>query len=199
MDEGYLKFTVHLTEAELPACAELARLNAIRTELHDLGLVGMYPNGIGYGNVSIRVADSAQFIISGTATGKPRVLPLSEYCRVDAFDLARNEVFCTGRVRASSESMSHGAVYQARAEVGCVLHVHSRPLFDFMLANGYPKTSEGAAFGTPEIAREIAALVRGAAQGVFVMAGHAEGMIAYGRDMEEARRLLLEAWGRGRS
>jgi ribulose-5-phosphate 4-epimerase/fuculose-1-phosphate aldolase len=195
MQEGYLKFTIHLTEGDVPVSAELERLNECRTELHDLKMVGIYPNGIGYGNVSIRVGQSEKFIISGTSTGARRILPLAEYCLIDAFDLAKNEVFCTGRVRASAETMSHGVIYRTHPQVMCVLHAHDRKLFDFMLANGYPRTPESAEFGTPEIATEIASLVRAAPQpqGLFATAGHDEGIIAYGPDIAAAMRLLVEA------
>ena len=65
-----------------------------------------------------------------------------------------------------------------------------------MLANGYLRTSEQAAYGTPEIAEETVRLVRdaGAAQGIFVMAGHQDGVIAYGADIEPVRQLLLEVY-----
>jgi ribulose-5-phosphate 4-epimerase/fuculose-1-phosphate aldolase len=194
MNEGYVKFAVHLTEDDLPACPALCRLNEVRTELHDLGLVGVLPSGIGYGNVSVRLGRSDKFIISGTATGAKRVLALTDYCLVDSFDVRRNEVFCTGRIRASSESMSHGSVYQANPEVTCVIHIHSPAVFRFMLKNSYPRTSEQAAYGTPRIAEETVQLVRdaGATQGLFVMAGHEDGVIAYGDGVEPARQLLLE-------
>ena len=63
-DEGYVKFTAHLTEADLPAPAELVRLNEVRTELHELGLIGILPDGIGYGNLSVRSAGEETFWIS---------------------------------------------------------------------------------------------------------------------------------------
>ena len=196
MNEGYIKFTVHLTEGDLPACSALHRLNAVRTELHDLGLVGVLPDGIGYGNISVRLNGSDKFIISGTATGDKRELALTDFCLVDSFDVLRNEVFCTGRIQASSESMSHGSVYQANPAISCVIHIHHQAVFHFMLENGYPRTSEQAAYGTPEIAEETVRLVRdaGAAQGIFVMAGHQDGVIAYGADIETARQLLLEVY-----
>ena len=194
MNEGYIKFTIHLTPGDVPWSDGLARLNALRTELHDRGLVGVLPDGVGYGNVSLRVADSAQFIISGTATGGKRELAAADYCRVDAFDPAANEVRCTGRLRASSESMSHGAVYAAEPAVNCVLHAHSRALFEFMLANGFPRTPVDAAFGTPALAAAVARLVRagGTPAGVFATAGHEDGVIAYGRNVAEAGRILLD-------
>ncbi len=196
MNEGYTKFTAHLTEGDLPASPALCRLNEVRTELHDLGLVGVLPDGIGYGNVSIRLNESKNFVISGTATGAKRELALTDYCMVDSFDGRQNEVFCTGRIQASSESMSHGSVYQANPAIHCVIHIHHQAVFRFMLANGYLRTSEQAAYGTPEIAEETVRLVRdaGAAQGIFVMVGHQDGVIAYGADIEPVRRLLLEVY-----
>ena len=195
-DEGYIKFSVHLTDGDLADSPALARLNEIRTELHDLGLIGVLPDGVGYGNVSLRLNGADQFIISGTATGAKRVLDLTDYCRVDSFDVFRNDVFCTGRIAASSESMSHGSVYQANPVITFVIHIHSQAVFRFMLANGYPRTSEQAAYGTPRIAEETEQVVRDAdaAQGLFVMAGHQDGVIAYGADVETVRQLLLEVY-----
>ncbi|MFA7370113.1 MAG: class II aldolase/adducin family protein, partial [Kiritimatiellales bacterium] len=105
-----------------------------------------------------------------------------------------NEVFCTGRIQASSESMSHGSVYQADPAITCVIHIHSRAIFRFMLDNGYLRTSEQAAYGTPEIAEETVRLVRdaGTVRGIFVMAGHEDGVIAYGDDIGPVRQLLLD-------
>lgn len=194
MSEGYVKFQVHLTQGPPPAAAQLERINAVRTELHDLGLIGILPNGIGYGNVSVRADNSDAFVVSGTATGAARILTPESYCRVDRFDTASNEVWCTGRLRASSESMSHGAVYRAHDRVCCVIHVHSREIFESMRCGDYPGTPEAAEFGTPELATEIERLVRSidAPNAVFVTAGHQDGVIAYGPDPVAVRDALLE-------
>ena len=194
--EGYVKFRVHRTDGEPPRGAEVDRLNEVRTELHDLDLIGVLPDGIGYGNLSVRQNSEAVFVISGTATGGERVLPPEAYCRVDSFDAATNEVWCTGCVRASSESMSHGAVYQADDRIRCVIHVHSRELFEFMMAGDFPKTPESIEYGTPELAEEVVRLVKsgGAANGIFVIAGHQDGVVVYGADIESARHALLELY-----
>ncbi len=193
MDEGYIKFTVHLTNGPAPAHPALDELNRARTQLHDLKLIGMYPNGIGYGNLSLCAEDPSTFIISGTATGSKRVLDAEDYCLVDSFNLAANEVRCIGRVKASSESMSHGAVYRACAGAQCVIHIHSRALFDFMLAGPYPRTSETAAFGTPELAEEIGALAAASPEGgLFATAGHEEGVIAYGPTLPATLETILD-------
>lgn len=196
MSEGYIKFIVHLTKDVLPNNAALSHLNEVRTELHDLGLIGVLPNGIGYGNVSVRMDGSDKFVISGTATGGKSVLSPEDYCLIDRFDVDRNEVFCTGQINASSESMSHGSVYRANSAIRCVIHVHHHDLFYFMLAGKYLRTAAQAAYGTPEIAHETERLVResGTSQGIFVMAGHEDGIIAYGANVQQASQLLLEIY-----
>ena len=192
-EEGYVKFTAHLTEKGLVAFPELAELNEVRTELHELELIGVLPDGIGYGNLSVRLPGEEVFWISGTATGAERELSLENYCRVDLFKAATNEVWCTGRVKASSETMSHGAVYAANAEIGCVIHVHSRELFEFMLAGHFAKTPPEVEYGTPEMAEAVRTLVEsvGEETGVFVLAGHQDGVMAYGPDIASAREVLL--------
>jgi ribulose-5-phosphate 4-epimerase/fuculose-1-phosphate aldolase len=189
--EGYIKYRAQRAEGAIPELAGFEELNRCRTELFDMKLLGVYPNGIGYGNVSLRV-NALQFIISGSATGGLRELSKEHYAFVESFDLAQNSVTSVGRIDASSESMSHGAVYRALPAVNAVIHVHSRALFDFMRAERYPETDPGIPFGTPELAAAIGSLVLslGAKEGLFVTAGHDEGIIAYGESAEAALALL---------
>jgi hypothetical protein len=191
MDEGYVKFTLQSEPGPPPRPSVIAELNRVRTTLVDRGLIGMYSSGIGYGNVSIRAGDS--FWISGTATGGKRVLAREDYARVVAADLERNTVRSVGTVRASSESMTHAAVYDGRADVTAVLHVHSESLFRFMMEREYPRTQAMTPYGTPEMAREIGSLVRSGTcrGGVIVMAGHEEGVLSYGISLHEALGALL--------
>ena len=160
IDEGYIKFKMNLTPAPAPEARELPLLNDTRSRLHQMGLIGIYDNGIGYGNISHRIDGGDTFIISGTATGGTAVLGPQQYCLVTSFDIAKNELHCSGPIEASSESMSHGTLYHSLPTVNVVIHIHSRKLFDHMLANNYPRTPESAAFGTPEIAEEIELLIK---------------------------------------
>ena len=54
------------------------------------GLIGAYPNGVGFGNVSVRIPRSRRFIISGTATGKIAFLTGAHYTLVTDFDIESN-------------------------------------------------------------------------------------------------------------
>lgn len=186
-DEGYVKYRANRTEGKVPDTEWFRDLNMVRTTLWNMRLIGVYPNGIGYGNISHR-HEGDQFLISGTATGDKMVLQHDQYALVDSFDLKQNSVEVIGKIDASSESMSHGAIYRVSPETNVVIHIHSRDLFDYMLKYDYLRTPEDIAFGTPELAEAIAEVVkgRGEANGIFVTAGHDEGIIAYGETLEIA-------------
>ncbi len=181
-----------LRDAALSALERFPELDAARTALHDAGLIGVYPSGIGYGNISLRLAD-ALFLISGSGTGAHRTLGMRGYSLVHAFDPSANTVSSCGPVRASSESMTHGAIYRAAPAARCVIHVHNRALFSSLLAQDWPHTPESAAYGTPALSLAVARLAAELppAEGVFVTAGHEEGLIAYGSTIASALDAIL--------
>lgn len=191
LDEGYIKFTIDAVEADPPVWdTQLEELNSARNRLYDLGLVGMTHEGIGFGNLSIRNSDN--FIITASATGGKKRLEAVDYAFVVDFDLEKNWLRSKGAAKASSESMSHGALYQADDAINCVIHVHSRTMFDYMLEKDYAGTSEHAAYGTPEMALDLKAraVSLGKSSGIFVMTGHQDGVIAYGSDIKSALALI---------
>ncbi|WP_010261861.1 class II aldolase/adducin family protein [Treponema primitia] len=194
-DEGYVKYTAVHTQA--PATNHLlwASLNHARTQLYDLGLIGMLPNGVGFGNLSIRV-EGEEFLISGTATGANRVLTPDDYCLVRYCNIEGNSVVSFGPIRASSESMSHGAIYRACPKANSVIHIHSKTIFEGMLDDKLLSTPKTAAYGTPEIAYAISNAVErwGKEQGQIVLAGHDDGVIAWGTSVEEALAQVLELY-----
>jgi len=193
VNEGIVKYTAEHRFSLAVKTPHWEELNETRTLLYRLGLIGVYGNGTGYGNLSVRFENNG-FLISGTATGTMPVLAAEDYCLVESFDIARNKVITRGPVEASSESMTHGAVYESRCAVNCVIHIHSRAVFDCMLRDNYPSTPESAAYGTPEIAAATGELVReaGRDEGQIVLAGHDEGIVAYGANIEKALNLILE-------
>jgi ribulose-5-phosphate 4-epimerase/fuculose-1-phosphate aldolase len=195
MAEGNVKYAAKHTISPPLEVPHWASINDARTRLHTLGLVGVTQEGIGFGNVSIRYREN-EFLISGTSTGSLPELTPREYCLVSAFDLEQNQVISSGPVKASSESMTHGAVYQACANANCVIHIHSRKIFDAMLGARCVCTPKDAEYGTPEIALAIGKCVResGKDEGQIVLAGHDEGVIAYGPNVERALDLVLDLY-----
>lgn len=195
LDEGYIKFSILRRDGDVPHSAALDSLNNARTALFDLGLIGVLTDGTGYGNLSLR-SDGLQFVITASSTGADRVLRQDQYSLVESFSVDANRVQSFGHLPASSESMTHGAIYAAHPAVHCVIHVHSRSLFDWMLQQNWPATAANVAYGTPAMARAVAALV--ASQNglpvLFAMAGHQDGVVAYGRDIASTFSLVRDTF-----
>ena len=196
LDEGYIKFNSQRRDGEVPHSAALDELNRVRTALFDLGLIGVLPDGIGYGNLSIRTGGQ-QFVISASATGADRVLSPAQYSLVESFSIESNSVHCVGRLPASSESMTHGAIYAANTAVQCVLHVHSRTLFNWLLQENWPSTPAHVPYGTPAMADAVTQLVAQPSQlpVLFAMAGHQDGVVAYGSDIASVFNLVSDTFG----
>lgn len=201
VDEGYLKFRAVWTQAPPLPEAEIAELNHWRSAMYDRGLIGVYGNGIGFGNISCRLKAQRlsrtaedQFIISGTATGGIPQLTGAHYAIVRQADLAANTLHCEGPVIASSESLSHAVIYRECPQINGVIHIHHLQLWQALL-HRVPTTDRSATYGTPEMAASILSLLRETALPdlrIFVMEGHEEGVFAFGDTLEAAAAVVLE-------
>jgi len=194
IDEGYVKYEMAWQVGAPPDADEIRELNRWRRVLFAAGLIGEYRDlGIGYGNISQRCRRDGHFIISGTQTGHLAELGAEHYARVTDYDIAGNRVACRGPIKASSEAMTHAAIYELGAGIDAVVHVHSRALWQRHLGQ-LPTTCADVAYGTPEMAREFARLYRDSnlrTVGVAVMAGHDEGLVSFGHDMTQAASRIL--------
>ncbi len=201
IDEGYLKFRAVWAKTPPLPDTEIAELNHWRSELFDRGLIGVYENGIGFGNISQRLNAKSlsrtagdQFIISGTATGGIPRLTGAHYAIVRQADLAGNALHCEGPVIASSESLSHAVIYRECPKINGVIHIHHLELWQSLL-HRVPTTPLSATYGTPEMAWSIIALLKETALPalrIFVMEGHEEGIFAFGETLEAAAAVILE-------
>ncbi|MEI8121876.1 MAG: class II aldolase/adducin family protein [bacterium] len=199
--EGYFKFSPRFvgTRRFTPEC--LGGLNRWRDILFELKLVGQYSEGdlkgVGYGNLSLRTPDG--FIITATRTGALARLGSEHYTEITAVDLAHNTVdflAATPDTTPSSECMTHAMFYKADAGIGAVLHAHHLDVWKRIL-NHVPTTAPEVEYGTPAMANEILRLYRETELPlikVAAMAGHEEGFIAFGRDLDEAGAILLSAY-----
>jgi len=194
MDEGYIKFkALHSGEQFAFAKRDYDALNHARDLLYQERLIGMYPNGIGFGNISMRMGANRQFIISGSATGGIAHLDPCHYALVEEADCLHNTVKYKGSTPASSESMSHAAIYDALESVCYVVHVHHRGIWKAQKGL-LPTIPEHIPYGSPEMAQAISELVKTTAKpsGIFITAGHEEGVFAFGQDLTEVLELLLK-------
>ena len=179
IDEGYIKYISDWTQGPAPSQAITDLLNTWRRPLYEAGLIGHDDDlGIGFGNISVRCTPPGRFIISGTQTGHVAETRGEHYSLVTEYDIDDNRVCCTGQVQASSESLTHAAIYELHPDINAVVHVHSRPLWD-QLRGRLPTTSPDVSYGTPEMAHEFSRLYRDsefASIGIAIMAGHEEGI-----------------------
>ncbi len=194
IDEGYIKFDSRWRKTGPLDNAEIESLNRWRRPLYDAGLIGHYKeHGIGFGNLSVRAAAQRQFIISGSQTGHLPDLGAEHYALVEDYDIDRNRVYSIGAREASSESMTHAAIYELDPEIGAVVHVHSEAMWAGLKGSAATTDAE-VAFGTPEMAREFRRLFRETdfqKTGIAVMAGHDSGLISTGSNVQEAAERIL--------
>jgi hypothetical protein len=146
---------------------------------------------MGFGNLSVRI-DRERFLITGSGTGILLNLTVDELAIVTQTDIAKNWLACAGRVHASSESLTHAAIYQACPQVQVVAHTHSAKIYE-RNKNRMPLTSAAAQYGTVAIAQavfEIASKMGPDYQGLILMAGHFPGIFSYGMDFQQVIRQI---------
>jgi ribulose-5-phosphate 4-epimerase/fuculose-1-phosphate aldolase len=192
-ETGAVKFQAERSVAALEPFPGLAELNNYRTKLRQLGLLGVDATGIGFGNISMRDGTSTRFHITASGSGAKTELTLSDCARVVACDLTRNWLRFEGAAMASSESLTHAALYEADDSIGAIMHGHSLSLWKTLLTEGL-MTPAAVEYGTPAMAHAVRSLLEETKvreKKAFAMAGHAEGVIIFGTDLLDAYAVLL--------
>ena len=204
-EEGVIKFDLRFTAGPPVAAEVITELNEWRNILWQQALIGQDTGryqGYGFGNISQRIGEQhaaigqREFIISGTQTGHLQRLDNSHYARVTAYNADRNRVVATGPVMPSSESMTHGIIYDLDSKLNVVLHVHSPDIWKTAVRQGIPVTRASVEYGTAEMSREGVRLFSETGvmeQGIFSMGGHEDGIVAFGNSADEAGNRLLAA------
>lgn len=189
-DEGYIQFLMNYTQRRVYVPIPQALLQ-VRDRLHRMGMIGVYPDGVGYGNVSMRIPGTSQFLITGTRTGQIFPFTQEAVCLVTHADISSNSVNCTGLVPASSESMTHAACYFSRADIEMVIHVHHAGLWQTLMYT-LPTTAADITYGTPAMACAIGELcASGGPTGLIVASGHQDGIFVYGTQADLALSELI--------
>jgi ribulose-5-phosphate 4-epimerase/fuculose-1-phosphate aldolase len=192
--DGFIKFNCTRVEGNINIPEETFEiLSKWRQIMYEYGLIGAYSNGIGYGNISVRANNG--FYISGTATGRISILEKKHYALVNSYSFAENSLMCTGKINASAESLSHAAIYESLPNVGAVIHVHHRGMWDKYLHSKLTATSPDILYGTPEMAGEIKQIVltiNSEKDSVLIMGGHEEGIIVWGESLDEAGEEIMK-------
>ena len=208
VEEGVVQFTADHREQPLSArrFGELAgHLASWRSIFAALSLVGQRADrydGAGYGNVSGRVGPfpgcrgARPFLVSGSQTGGLACVTLSDFVLVSRYSAERNHVISEGLLLPSSESMTHGALYDLGPQIRFVFHVHCPLIWRSARTLGLPLSDGRVPYGTPGMAREIVRLARETPlleRRILAMGGHEDGVITFGRTPSAAGSVLLDA------
>ncbi len=198
-EEVNLEQLPHFREERL--CILFQKVDNLRTKLHDRGYIGVNEDGIGYGNISIRMHYDDEsidhFLVSSTNTGHVRELGLNGYSLVYLSDIENNTVHSMGAKQASSESMTHAAIYSASSKlykeqnskerIECIVHIHHAPLFTTLCEeDDIPCTAEDILYGSVDMAKAIIEVVnKKAIENVILMRGHQDGIIFHANSIED--------------
>jgi len=193
--EGVVKFNCHWSQSgPVISDEQYEIINYWREVLFNMDLIGAYENGVGFGNLSMRNGKNNKFIISGSATGDMSELEPSHYVQVNSFNIEDNAVQCTGSLKASSESLSHAAIYMADMGTNAVVHVHDMNLWH-EYKNKLPTTNDSMEYGTPGLALDILRLFKESdviEKRIIIMGGDESGILTFGNDMDEAVGVLMQ-------
>ncbi|MBI4862645.1 MAG: class II aldolase/adducin family protein [Candidatus Riflebacteria bacterium] len=202
--EGVVKFHEERIPGPPPDVEAIRELCVWRTILYDLGMIGgggVRYGGLGYGNASARVRPydlskgKRAFLITGTQTGHHHELGPEHFALVQAYDMASNSVRSAGPSGASSESLTHGAVYDQSPLIRWVFHVHAPAIWTHRHALGIPSTRPDAEYGSSAMARDLWRLF-GETElrtlRIFAMSGHQDGIVCFGGSAGEVGGRLVE-------
>ncbi|MDZ4843916.1 MAG: class II aldolase/adducin family protein [Chitinophagales bacterium] len=191
LDEGYIKFDLRWQQTALLLKETTSEIVRYRNSCFQRKYIGI-TEGVGYGNISIRYQNSNQFIISGTQTGGLKRLSARHFTMVTKIDFANNSVACNGPVKASAESLTHAIFYALDKNIQSVIHIHHHAMWE-KLKYKVPTTSEATPYGTIEMCKEVERLYSSSdlkEKKLLVMAGHQDGIISFGQNLEEALSVL---------
>lgn len=196
--EGVIKYRLQHRHCAFPQTINFSELNAWRTLLLKLGLVGQDANryqGLGFGNLSQRLQDGeCRFMITGTQTGHLACLHAAAFAIVEAASPLDNRIMSFGPVQPSSEALTHASVYQHHARAKVVIHVHSPELWRQTLRLQLPHTRADIAYGSVEMAKAVEELLLSGQLDtlpLFSMLGHEDGIVAFGSSFASTTNTLL--------
>jgi len=195
IDDGVIKYDHSnsiLTDPLL--LSEYDEIENHRKILYQIKLIGCYEHSnIGYGNISCKKnylhlfnTSRPQFLISGTQTGHLSELCGNHYTRVVDYDIEHFKIYTNGPIKASSESITHAAIYEANQHINVVIHIHNLKIWEGMIKNHAPSTASSIPYGTKEMATAVKELIQNSKTNFFAMQGHEEGVVIFGDNFKDA-------------
>jgi len=193
MQEGVIKYQQNWSPCvDFPAY-DISSLVTYRNTCFDCHWIGFDEKyQVSFGNISLRYQDHKQFFISASQTGHIPELDTGHFSFIRRYDIPQNTIDCIGLFKASSESLTHAAIYELSERIMAVIHIHNKALWEKHI-HQLPTTNPNVEYGTPEMAQEVQRLFDTneiTDTGVLIMGGHEDGIIAWGENFDIAFELL---------
>jgi ribulose-5-phosphate 4-epimerase/fuculose-1-phosphate aldolase len=196
--DGVIKYLLNHTHQPIYHSCSLTEINAWRTIAVRLGLIGQNPgryDNVGFGNISKRLnANENKFIISGTQTGHLENLKQEHYCLIVKAEPHLNRLESCGLCKPSSESLTHASIYAQNPSIQAIIHAHSPEIWKNTVTLKLPHTSANVPYGTVEMVTAVEQIFKSGSlemTSLFTMLGHEDGVVAFGRSMQEAALELI--------
>lgn len=198
--EGAIHFRYRLTNPRVGDRLDderFERLAAWRQILKQQKLIGRDRRryeGFAFGNLSARDPhDPLRFFVTASQTGGTGLLHRKHITRVDRWNAERFDVDATGALPPSSESITHGMVYEADAQLEWIMHVHSPAIWRAAARLKLPVTAADVPYGSAAMAAAVGALMRKHLERplVFATLGHEDGVFACGASANATGGALL--------
>lgn len=192
IDEGYIKFLVDWQYVLFFLEVKFVVFNIFWQEFYSRGLIGVYENGIGFGNISCRVESGGLFYILGFKMGYFVRLDICYYVLVIEVGVVENCLSCIGLIIVFFEFMSYVIIYEECFDVNGVIYVYDFYLWqslmykvliiDVFVFYGFLEMVESIWWLLREIDLKVCK--------IFVMEGYEEGIFIFGVDFVEVMAVL---------
>jgi len=192
--EGVIKYQCHWDKKPINILSteELEKFNYWRNSLVERGVIGVDVTGVGFGNISIRISNRKEFIITGSQTGHLKRLSHNDLSLVTEYSITGNFVRCSGLSKASSEALTHAAIYNHSPQYGSVIHIHSHRIWK-LAKETYPVTNPTAEYGTSELALSVEMTKKKIDDNksehlapIIILGGHPDGIIIFETNLDLA-------------
>jgi ribulose-5-phosphate 4-epimerase/fuculose-1-phosphate aldolase len=197
MREGILKFDLKFYNTPInPPPQLIDEINWARALLLEKKYIGVGCDGVGYGNLSVRHENSG-FLITGSQTSHCARLSVREIALVKSWNLENNFIEAEGETSPSSESLTHGAIYQSCPTIKAVIHIHQLRLWKIKSENMLA-TPPQLEYGTQSLAQSILQLLKNQKTSAsppklgITMTGHEGGLLFWGQDILAAYRKIQQ-------
>jgi hypothetical protein len=203
IDDGVIKYDrSNFSHIESISEDEYNDLEYQREKLYQLGLIGVDPKtSVGYGNISKRFSlqkfkktARSQFIITGTQTGKFKHLDGKCYTRVIDFNIEEAKIHSMGAIEASSEALTHAAIYDSNPNINAIIHIHSEKIWNYLIGLNELKIESSIEYGTIEMASAASLISKKFNHYCFPMVGHYSGVIHFSDSLDKCTEEIIQLY-----